>query len=371
MMLWSVLAIMTGAAIFAVLWPLSRRNRIVSTDGNLAIYRDQIEEVGRDLQAGLIGAVEAEAARLEISRRMLAAADANAAQASETGQSSLRRRRIVALVALVALPIFAGGLYLSLGSPQQPGAPLSSRAQAPMERRSIESMVAQIEAHLERNPTEGQGWEVLAPVYMRLGRFEDAVKARRNALQHLGATAARESDLGEALTGAANGIVTADARAAFERAAGLDAGDLKAQYFLGLAAEQDGKVSEAARIWTALLARIPEQAAYRPLIEQSLARIKPDSPQAGPGAADIAAAESLPPEQRAEMVRAMVARLAARLKQDGSDTESWLRLVRAYMVLGEPGKAREAASDARKAAGTDREKQRRLDEAFKGLGIEG
>jgi cytochrome c-type biogenesis protein CcmH len=355
MMLWSVLAIMTGTAVFAVLWPLSRRTTMDSPDGDLAIYRDQLEEVGRDRAAGLVGA----------------AADAHATDARKMRQSSLGRRRAVALLALVALPVFAGGLYLSLGSPQQPGAPLSSRVQPPMEQRSIEGMVAQVEAHLERNPTEGQGWEVLAPVYMRLGRFEDAVKARRNALQYLGVTAARESDLGEALTGAANGIVTADARAAFERAAKLDAGDLKAQYFLGLAAEQDGKADDAARIWTALLARIPAQTPYRPLIEQSLARVKPESAVPGPGASDIAAAESLPPEQRAEMVRGMVARLAARLKQDGSDTEAWLRLVRAYMVLGEPDKARAAASDARKAAGADRDKQRRLDEVLRGLGLEG
>jgi len=371
MMLWSVLAIMTGAAIFAVLWPLSRRNRVVSPDGDLAIYRDQLEEIGRDLAAGLIGAAEADAARLEISRRMLAAADAHAADGGELFQSSLWRRRAVALIALVALPAFAGGIYLSLGSPQQPGAPLSSRVQPPMEQRSIEGMVAQVEAHLERNPSEGQGWEVLAPVYMRLGRFEDAVKARRNALQYLGTTAARESDLGEALTVAASGIVTADARAAFERAAKLDAGDPKTQYFLGLAAEQDGKANDAARIWTALLAQIPAQAPYRPLIEQSLARVKPGAAASGPDTADIAAAESLPAEQRVEMVRGMVARLAERLKQDGSDTEAWLRLVRAYMVLGEPDKARAAAADARKAAGSDRDKQRRLDEALKGLGIEG
>ena len=79
-------------------------------------------------------------------------------------------------------------------------------------------LVGRVEAHLEQNPEDGRGWEVLGPVYMRLGRYDDAVKARKNVLRLLGPSAEREADLGEALTGAQNGIVTAEAKAAFDRA---------------------------------------------------------------------------------------------------------------------------------------------------------
>ena len=51
---------------------------------------------------------------------------------------------------------------------------------------------------MARNPNDGAGWEVLAPVYARLGRFDDAVGARKKALTLNGPTAAREADLGEA-----------------------------------------------------------------------------------------------------------------------------------------------------------------------------
>ena len=88
---------------------------------------------------------------------------------------------------------------------------------------SITSLVSQVEAHLARNPNDGAGWEVLAPVYARLGRLDDAVAARKKALVLNGATAAREADLGEAETAAANGVVTAEAKAAFERAVARDA----------------------------------------------------------------------------------------------------------------------------------------------------
>ena len=82
---------------------------------------------------------------------------------------------------------------------------------------------------------------------MKLDRYDDAVKARRNALRLLGATAAREVDLGEALTAAAGGVITVEAKAAFDRGSGRRRRQSKAMFYLGLAAEQDGKLAEAAR----------------------------------------------------------------------------------------------------------------------------
>lgn len=282
---------------------------------------------------------------------------------------------MVSLAALILLPAGAAALYLTFGSPHLPDMPLTSRnAQAP-ETRSIESMVAQVEAHLERNPDDGRGWEVLAPVYMRAGRFNDAVRARGNALRLLGANADREADLGEAMVAAGNGIVTAEAKAVFERALTHDGADVKARYYIGLAAEQDGKPQEAARIWRDLLAKAPANAPYRPLIQSSLSRVDPEaasaSAPAGPSADDVAAAQQLTPEQRGEMIRGMVERLAERLKADGSDLDGWLRLMRAYIVLGEHDKARTALTDARKAVGADAGKLKALDDFAKGLGIEG
>ena len=369
-MLWLILILMTAAAIFAVLWPLSRRGGSLSGT-EVAVYRDQLEEIERDRASGLIGAAEADAARIEVSRRLLSAAEAEAAESRAGVKPPLWRRRAVALIALIVLPIGAASLYLALGSPQLSEAVFAARPAAPAEQRSIDSLVAQVESHLERNPDDGRGWDVLAPVYFRMGRFDDAVKARRNALRLLGASAAREADLGEALTAAAGGIVTADAREAFERAAAIDPGDVRIAFYKGLAAEQDGNRSEAARIWSALLERAPPDAPYRELIASSLARIDPKSEAPGPSADDMAAAQNLPPEQRASLVRGMVARLAERLKTDGSDVDGWRRLVRAYMVLGEADNAKSAAAAAREALRGDPAKQRQFDEFAKSLGIEG
>jgi cytochrome c-type biogenesis protein CcmH len=365
MALWFPLALMTAAAVFVVLWPLGRARGAPAPVGDVAVYRDQMRELERDRAAGLIGSAEADAARVEVSRRLIAAADAAAHVPSAS--VSPWRRRFAAATAGVALPLGAIALYLALGVPGLPDQPLAARINGPDER-SLAGMLAQIEDHLARNPQDGRGWEVLGPVYMRIGRFDDAATAGRNALRLLGPSAAREGDLGEALVAAANGVVTAEAKAAFDRALALDARDPRAKFFVGLAAEQDGKAGEAAAIWHDLLAHAPADAAWTHVVRESLARLEqPPAAAPGPDAADVAAAADMSADQRARMVRGMVARLAERLSHDGSDLDGWVRLVRAYAVLGEDDRARAAAADARRALAGDQGKLRRLDDAIKQL----
>jgi cytochrome c-type biogenesis protein CcmH len=363
------LAMMTAAAMFAVLWPLSRRQQGQGGGASAAVYRDQLEEVGRDRNAGLLGTAEAEAARVEIARRLLAVS-AEPQEPARTG-NTVRRRRVVAVAVLVLVPGCAAALYAQLGSPALPDLPLSARAHMPPDKRSIQALVAEIEAHLDKKPDDGRGWEVLAPVYLQLGRYDDAVRARRNALRLNGETATREADLGEALVAAAGGVVTAEAKSAFDRAASLDGKEPKAHYFLGLAAEQDGKPRDAARIWRAMLASAAPDAPWAEAVRRALARVEPSAAPAasGPGAGDIAAAEKLPPAERSAMVAGMVDRLAERLKHAGGDIDGWQRLIHAYMVLGERDKARDALAAARKANAEDPDKLRRIDELTKALGL--
>lgn len=225
---------------------------------------------------------------------------------------------------------------------------------------------------------------MVAPIYLRMGRFDDAVKARRQALALSEPTAERHAGLGEALTAAANGIVTAEAVAAFKQALALDADHVKARFFLGLAAEQDGRVNEAVAIWRALIENAPPDAPWAEFIRAELNRVAgagapgrdpssaPSSaPSGGPSEEQVAAAKNLPPEQQVAMIKGMVERLAEQLGKDGSDIEGWLRLVRSYMVLGERERALAAAGEARRALAAEPDKLRRIDELVKGLGLDG
>ena len=471
MTLWLVFALMTAATIFAVLWPLGRRKPL-RTGSDVAVYRDQLDEIQRDRSTGLIGEAEADAARVEVSRRLIAAADAAQLEKPALETSSLWRRRATAIAGLVLLPVGTVALYLTLGSPDLPGASLASREQTPSEAGKVENMIAQVEDHLARNPKDGRAWEVLAPVYMRLGRFNDAVRAWSNAIALNGSNAERESEYGQALVAAANGVVTAEAKAAFERSLKLDAQDVLARFYMGMAADQDGRRADADKIWGDLLANAPPGAPWiefvrhamerkatgsatasatpggsgappadhdvNAMVERLANRLKKDGSDAqgwvqlvrsyralgqfdkaqaavadarralandpdklrqfaegsdaaaptaaapaapapmapaaaapGPSAADIKAAEQMKPDEQNQMIRSMVARLADKLKQDGSDVAGWERLLRAYMVLGDHDKAQAAAAEARRALAGDPDKLRRLDAAIKDLKVEG
>lgn len=376
MTLWFVFALMTVAAIFAVLWPLGRGVRAQNSDAEnqgseVAVYKDQLAEIERDLAAGLIAPPEAEAARVEISRRLLAAAGSESALVPT---SSLKWRRAAAVLALVGLPLVAAAIYVPLGSPALHDFPLAQRERGAGSgmAQSLENLVVQVQQHLDKNPTDGRGWNVLAPVLERLGRFDEAVRAYRNSIAYNGESAERRADLGEAVTAAASGVVTAEAKTEFERAHALNADDPKANYFLGLAAEQDGRKDDAANIWRALLAKAPADAPWRPLVQTSLARVGGGGVTM-PALSDetIAASRGMNDGDRNAMIRSMVERLATRLKQNGDDVEGWLRLVRAYLVMGDRDKALGASTDARQAVANNAERLRQLNEGLKTLGLDG
>lgn len=389
MMLWLIFAAMAAAAVFAVVWPLGRKPSLGGGSDRL-VYQDQLAEIDRDRAAGLIGEAEAESARIEISRRLLAAADAEAPAAAAPASSP--RRRVAALAAIVTVPAVALGFYLRLGSPDVPDQSAFARVNSVSGHQSIESLVSQVEAHLASNPNDGAGWEVLAPVYLRMGRAGDAVAAWRKAIVLNGDSPARESALGEALAAAANGVVTDEAKQAFQKAAAGDPHDAKAGYYLGLADEQDGNIAAAAAKWRALLAQAPPDAPWASFVREALARVSAapaantgpkigsdtapptgatTSATPGPTANDVATADSMSETQRTAMIRGMVQRLADQLHADGSDVEGWLRLVRSYAVLGDRDKAKDAAADARRALSDHPDEVKRIDDLVKDLGLAG
>jgi cytochrome c-type biogenesis protein CcmH len=273
------------------------------------------------------------------------------------------------VIALVGLPLVAVALYAQLGSPSLGDFPLANRTRASVASSSMDKLVAQVETHLEKNPTDGRGWEVLAPVLMKIGRFDDAARAWRNSITYNGESASRRADLGEAMAAANGGVVTTEAKAEFDRAVALDPNEVKARYFVGLAAEQDGRKDAAANVWRAMLASAPADAPWRPLVQDALTRVGVAAPKLSDE--DVAAAKGMTEGDRNTMIRGMVDRLATRLKDDGNDVEGWLRLVRAYMVLGERDRAQAARGDARQAVGNDAARLQQLNDGLKSLGLDG
>lgn len=368
MIFWILIAVLTAAAALSVLVPFARAGSghaaasLTGAAADAAVYRQQLAEVDKDLERGLIDAEAAKAARTEIARRLLAAADAEKADAEAVPQSGWQRK-LVLLLAAVVLPLGTLGAYSYLGQPDLPDQPLAARLSAPAETQSVAVLVARVERHLADNPEDGEGWAVLAPVYLRLGNAQAAAQAYANTIRLLGPTAKRQADYGEALTMANGGIVSADARAAFEKAAALDAEAAKPRFFLALALGQEGKKDEAAAAWNALLKGADPNEPWVPAAKAELAALTGSaSPAAnpaagsalpGPGAADVAAAQAMSADDRTAMIRGMVENLAGRLAESGGSVDEWQRLIRAYMVLNEKAKAEKALADAREKLAGD------------------
>jgi cytochrome c-type biogenesis protein CcmH len=342
MLLWIMMALMAGLAALAILWPLRTQPDAGSpqADGEVDVYKAQLAEIMRDHQRGLIGDTEAEGLRAEAARRLLrqsqdAPVAAPMVSASATHNADWRRR-IAAVFILAIVPLGGLGVYLRLGSPNLPDMPLAARALDRPEQIDMQSALARVERHLETTPTDLRGWDLIAPIYLRLGRPLDAARAFESAIRHGGASAERWASLGEARMMAEEGVVTARARAAFEEALKLEPGYAKAVYGLAIARQQDGDVAGAIRDIEGLIAKAAPDAAYLPLLRQSLDALLGKPPEAAPAVPQGGEAlANLPPEQRDAAIRGMVDGLAVRLESQGGTLEEWTRLIRARFVLSD------------------------------------
>jgi cytochrome c-type biogenesis protein CcmH len=210
---------------------------------------------------------------------------------------------------------------------------------------------------------------VLAPVYMRLGRFDDAVGAFKQILRLEGDKNANLwAAYGEAQLAAANGFVGADARESFDRAVKIDPRQPVARFYLALAAEQDGDAAKARAVYEELEPMAKGQAPWMLGLRARLEAMRGGKPSEPPPAAQAKAEPSFAPEQLT-MIRGMVSGLARRLADKGGSGEEWARLVRAYTVLREPDKAKTALADARKALASDATALGNLDALAHELGL--
>ncbi len=397
MLIWALFAAMTAVAALIVLAALARRSPAdaPSTDaGDVSVYRDQLAEIDRDLAAGLVAPSEAEAARAEIARRLIRAARTTDPSTEKRGTG---RSRLVAALVVVLIPAVTVGTYLRLGHPDVPDAPLLARKAEPA-GQSIDGLLAKVEAHLAEAPNDLRGWEVIVPVYMRMGRVEDAVQAIRQTIRIGGSTAKRQIALGEALVAAADGNIGEAARTAFEEALRIEPESVLPRMYLAAAMAQDGRLREAAGAWAAIVASGTEGDAWLPVARDELAKaeaaagLPPSAPAAptaapsapaaptaapsapaapkpapGPSKADMDAAAAMDPADRSAMISDMVARLDERLKTGGGSIEDWERLVKSLKVLGRLDDARAALTRARTALASDAAAAKRLDALAEGL----
>jgi cytochrome c-type biogenesis protein CcmH len=420
-MLWFTLTLMTCVAALWVAAPFLQAAP-ASDDGHnpdANVYRDQLGEVDRELRDGLISPEQADSARLEIKRRLLAL-DRSALPVIRR-LSPIERTffgRGLALASVVA----GMALYLMNGNPEIPAQPriasatlaaaVAARAVQPNAPAGpagappaadapsiagVDEMIEKLAARLSKSPKDADGWRMLGWSYFGTERFVEAGQAYAKAIELSPNVGSLRTSYGEAMVRIADGRVTPDAVKSFEEAAKLDAKDLRARFFLGLAKEQTGNKAAALKDWLAALAdagaaddglpalkeriqtlakelgqdvgtalsKTAAAAAETPATQTPAASIpaaggilgklnaaakaeQSAAPARGPTPADIKGAEALPASDRNAMIQSMVDGLQTRLDASPRDVEGWTKLIRSRMVLGETAKAKAALDRALK-----------------------
>lgn len=378
-------AMVAMAVLAAYLRP--RGSAIPAAAYDLQVYRDQLQELDRDVARGVISDEEAERAKAEVGRRVLDADRAlQQAEAAEAKRGAFDKVFMGVGLALTMAGAF--GVYLQIGAPGYPDLPLETRIEMVEEQRANrpsqdeaeqqvtfregvapqpqrEALVAQLRTVLEQRPDDAEGFALLASNEAALGNFRAARIAQARLITLLGdeATGQDYIDMAEMMVLGAGGYVSPEAEAALSRGLQLDPRNGTARYYAGLMFAQQGRPDRAFPIWRNLLAesapgapwvepiqlQIEEVAmlAGNPVSLSELAQPRaPASDLRGPTAADVAAAEDLEAADRIAMIEGMVQGLAARLADEGGPPEEWARLIGAYQVLGQVEAARAVYDEA-------------------------
>ena len=379
MILWLVLVAVTAGVLVALFVPLFRQYRPSPSRARreLAIYRDQLVELQREVDAERLSPTEAKLAETEIQRKMIACADpidppGVAAAAPARGRAAPAALLLIAAV----VPIGAFAVYLWVGSPHVPSFPFdparaAAEAHARQQVAEMAALVDKLAQRLKQEPNSLGGWALLARSYRALHRNSEAAQAYERAYVLSGNDVRYAGEYGEALILAADGQVTPSAQALFEQVMKADASEPRARFYVGLAKAQAGRVREALAMWRSLEIDSPSAAAWVPAVREMIASvaaqagIDPASVPAtstapvrqtpGPTADDVAAAQSMSPGDQQKMIRDMVDGLAQRLAANPDDLEGWKRLGQSYVVLSEPAKAQQAYARAVAMAPTDTE----------------
>jgi cytochrome c-type biogenesis protein CcmH len=286
-----VLGAMALAAAVLLTVPLFRKGAapVERAAFDRAVFSDQLHELERDLERGVIGEAEARAARTEIERRILSTAPGSGRDAADTPPAAARSSQAshILLLTLAALvPVAAGGFYLVFGTPQLPAQPFAGRVQPnPIAKgpntAQIANMVARVEQRLAEQPREIEGWTILTTAYLRLGREADAEKALARALDLAFGDKPRAASIavnyGEALVAMNGGQVVPRAKAAFTRALALVPKQPAAAYYLGLARLQGGDTKGALAVWRRLVADAPADAPWLPGLKKRIESVAKES----------------------------------------------------------------------------------------------
>jgi cytochrome c-type biogenesis protein CcmH len=368
-MFWIAATFLVMIVMLSVYVPLGRSAKSDTTKPALMrALAAELNEVNADQGTRFANVEEANAARAEIGRRLLAAE-----AAPEKPQSDRRTSQLFALFALV--PILAVPLYVQLGQPEYTDQNFATRMDAnpAAGQQDIAALIERVEQRLKEKPDDAEGWAVIAPIYFRMARIDDSLNAYAKAIEFHKGNAVQKSrlmaDRAEIMVASASGKVSAEAAVELNAALSLDKDNQKALFYLAVHMEQSGRADEATANWQALIARFKgANPPWLQVAEQRLAALG-GTQKLGPTPDQVEAAGGMTPEQRQDMIKGMVEGLAAKLRDNPNDLEGWLKLIRSRQVLGDGTQAAKDLAAARAQFADGSTERASIDALATSLGI--
>ena len=379
---------------------------------DLRVYRQQLSDVDKDLQRGVINESDAQRIRTEVSRRILAAD----AQLQNQNSGSTQPKGLSRVTVLLSAALLTGGtllLYAVLGAPGYGDMGLASRIEAadlyaqtrPNQAEAESKVPAQTNPDIEpgyadlveqlrqtagQRPDDAQGQALLAQHEANLGNFVAAYQAKENYIRIMSGDLEPQDygELAELMIMAAGGYVSPEAEELLDGTLQLDPRNGPARYYYGLLQGQLNRPDIAFRIWADTLRQGPKGAPWIDGIEAQIEEMAfragvdynpitpPAAPDAagpalaGPSAEDLSAAQEMTMDERQEMIQGMVARLSDRLATEGGTAPEWAQLIGALGVLGEQERAKAIYSEAKTRFASDAEALVKLEAAASMAGLE-
>ena len=336
---WISAAGLSAAAGALILRGAARTSAAGASVTDFDAHKRQLAEIDRLAEGGLLGEAERKAARAEAGRRLLIAADT-----AEAWPEEGRAPRRIALIAAVVAPLAAVAAYVVVGSPGTPDQPYARRVAEWRATDPVQLDPPRVAAVLEsiaaQRPKDAEPLKHLAMARAASGDLAGAEQALRRAVRLAPARADLWTALGETFVAEAEGQIGPDARLAFREVLKIDPTSLSARYHLARGKIADGDVDAGLADWRAIAADLPEADPRHAAMVNEIDVVE----RAGGLPAPVAAPEET--SQVQGMIAGMVEGLATRLKTSPDDPDGWVRLVRAYAVLGETAKRDAAMADA-------------------------
>lgn len=275
MTFWIVAGALSVVSLLVLAWPLLKKRSTRSQPENvqLAVYKNQLIEVDRDLERGVIGEVEADAARTEVQRRLIRAAE----EKNENHRPVSGLVKVVCLgFALLVLPAGAFGLYGAIGAPGAPDKPLAERTEEQKQAAEWEqfnTMAEKLAARLKETPNDLKGWAMLGRSYRVLNRLEDSLKAYEKAFALAPADTEIALAYAETMIFFDDNIVSEKARGILEKIVAAEPKNLKARYYYGLVlSETAEELPKAIAVWKSLEADSPPTATWLTSLREQIRR---------------------------------------------------------------------------------------------------